>query len=104
MHAPCSADEFFGRWAQEKISEEDRENYDKCINTRYLKEAYERGETELVLEYETRIDDEVPAILRHTILLIRDSVNGDIVAMNNLKDITGQRRKEGDPKGPFGRL
>lgn len=94
LHAPCSADEFFGRWAQEKISEEDRENYDKCINTRYLKEAYERGETELVLEYETRIDDEVPAILRHTILLIRDSVNGDIVAMNNLKDITGQRRKE----------
>lgn len=94
LHAPCSADEFFGRWAQEKISEEDRENYDKCINTRYLKEAYERGETELVLEYETRIDNELPVILRHTILLIRDSVNGDIVAMNNLKDITGQRRKE----------
>ncbi|MCM1120472.1 MAG: response regulator [bacterium] len=94
MRAPCSADTFFCRWAQEKISEEDRANYDKCMNTRYLSEAYERGETELVLEYETRIDDEAPVILRHTILMIRDSVSGDIVAMNNLKDITSQRRKE----------
>lgn len=94
LHAPCSADEFFSKWAQEKISEEDRENYDKCINTRYLKEAYERGETELVLEYETKIDNEASVILRHTILIICDSVSGDIVAMNNLKDITGQRKKE----------
>lgn len=94
MCAPCSADDFFSSWSREKILEEDRENYDRCINTRYLKEAYERGETELVLEYETRIEDETPVILRHTILLIRDSVSDDIVAMNNLKDITDQRKKE----------
>lgn len=94
MCAPCSADGFFGRWAQEKVSAEDRENYDSCINTRYLKEAYERGETELVLEYETRIDSEEPVILRHTILMICDGISGDIVAMNNLKDITDQRKKE----------
>lgn len=94
MCAPCSADGFFGRWAQEKVSAEDRENYDRCINTRYLKEAYERGETELVLEYETRIDSEEPVILRHTILMICDGISGDIVAMNNLKDITDQRKKE----------
>lgn len=94
MHAPCDADLFFSRWAQEKISDEDRENYDKCMNIRYLREAYERGETELVLEYETQIDDEAPVILRHTILMIRDSISGDIVAMNNLKDITSQRKKE----------
>lgn len=94
MCAPCSADVFFGRWAQEKVSAEDRENYDRCINTRYLKEAYERGETELVLEYETRIDSEEPVILRHTILMICDGISGDIVAMNNLKDITDQRKKE----------
>ncbi len=94
MCAPCSADGFFGRWAQEKVSAEDRENYDRCINTRYLKEAYERGETELVLEYETRIDSEEPVILRHTILMICDGISGDIVAMNNLKDITDQRKKK----------
>ena len=94
MQAPCNADAFFGRWGEQKVSREDREAYDRCINMRYLKEAYERGETELVLEYETRIDEDEPVILRHTILLIRDNASGDIVAMNNLKDITAQRKKE----------
>lgn len=72
---------------------EDREVYDRHINMQYLKEAYERGETELVLEYGTRIDEDVPVTLRHTILLIRDSASGNIVAMNNLKDITDQRKR-----------
>ncbi len=94
MQAPCDADAFFGRWGERKVSREDRENYDRCINMQYLKEAYERGETELVLEYETRIDEDTPVVLRHTILLIRDNGSGDIVAMNNLKDITEQRKKE----------
>lgn len=94
MHAPCEADAFFRRWGERKVSQEDREAYDQCINMQYLKEAYERGETELVLEYETHIDEDVPVILRHTILLIRDNASGDIVAMNNLKDITDQRKKE----------
>ena len=94
MHAPCDADAFFSRWGEQKVSREDREAYDRCINMQYLKEAYERGETELVLEYETRIDEDAPVVLRHTILLIRDNISGDIVAMNNLKDITAQRKKE----------
>lgn len=94
MQAPCNADAFFSRWGEEKVSQEDRETYDCCINMQYLKEAYERGETELVLEYETRIDEEAPVILRHTILLICDNASGDIIAMNNLKDITAQRKKE----------
>ncbi len=94
MHAPCNADAFFSRWGEQKVSPEDRENYDRCINMQYLREAYERGETELVLEYETEIDGASSVILRHTILLICDSISGDIVAMNNLKDITDQRKKE----------
>lgn len=94
MQAPCNADAFFSKWGEQKVLQEDREAYDRCINMQYLKGAYERGETELVLEYETRIDEDAPVILRHTILLICDSASGDIVAMNNLKDITAQRKKE----------
>ncbi len=94
MQAPCDADAFFGRWGEQKVSPEDRENYDRCINMRYLREAYERGETELVLEYETMIDEAAPVILRHTILLIRNRASGDIIAMNNLKDVTAQRKSE----------
>lgn len=94
MQAPCDADAFFSRWGEQKILQEDRENYDRCINMQYLREAYERGETELVLEYETRIDEDAAVILRHTILLIRDNASGDIIAMNNLKDITAQRKKD----------
>lgn len=94
MQAPCSADAFFSRWGEEKVAAEDRENYNRCINMKYLAQAYARGETELVLEYETHIDDSASVVLRHTILLIRDNVSGDIVALNNLKDITQQRRQD----------
>ena len=94
MQAPCSADAFFSRWGEQKVAAEDRENYSRCINMKYLAQAFERGETELVLEYETHIDDSAPVVLRHTILLIRDNASGDIVALNNLKDITQQRRQE----------
>ena len=67
---------------------------DRIFRNLSLNSSSTYPETELVLEYETRIDSEEPVILRHTILMICDGISGDIVAMNNLKDITDQRKKK----------
>lgn len=98
VQAPCNADDFFLLWSKERIFPEDREVFVQTINTRHLLEAYERGENELVMEIETSGSDGQPEVLRHTILLTRDGGSGDILALNNAKDITDVRRKDRDTK------
>lgn len=98
MQAPCNADDFFLRWSKERVFPEDREVYVQTVNTRHLLEAYERGENELIMEIEASDSDGQPVVLRHTILLTKDGVSGDILALNNAKDITDIRRKDRETK------
>ncbi|MDE6212186.1 MAG: response regulator, partial [Lachnospiraceae bacterium] len=94
LKAPCNADDFFLRWCKEKVFPEDRELYVQETNTRQMLEAYERGENELVIEFEAEGPNGQPIVLRRTILLTRDESNGDILALINAKDITEARRKD----------
>lgn len=98
LQAPCSADDFFLRWSKERVFPVDREVYIQTINTRHLLESYERGENELVIEIETAGAEEQIMVLRHTILLTRDGASGDILALNNAKDITDIRTKDRETK------
>lgn len=94
MKAPCSANEFFWQWCSEKVSPADKEAFLSVMNMEYMKQAFERGETEIVLEFETRMSSDVPMILRHTVLLTQDRDTGEIFALNNSKDITEARKRE----------
>lgn len=76
----------------------DREVYIQTMNTRHLLDAYERGENELIVEIETSGTEEQLMVLRHTILLTKDGMSGDILALNNAKDITDIRRKDRETK------
>lgn len=98
LQAPCNADDFFLRWSKERVFPVDREVYIQTVNTRHLLESYERGENELVIEIETSGEDEQVMVLRHTILLTKDGATGDILALNNAKDITDIRRKDKETK------
>lgn len=98
IQAPCNADDFFLRWSKERVFPEDREVYVQTINTRHLLEAYERGENELIMEIEASGADGQPVVLRHTILLTKDGASGDVLALNNAKDITEIRRKDRETK------
>lgn len=98
FEAPCNADDFFLHWSKERVFPEDREVYVQTLNTNHLLEAYERGENELIIEVETSGSEEQPMVLRHTILLTKDGVSGDILALNNAKDITDIRRKDRETK------
>lgn len=98
MQAPCNADDFFLSWSKERVFPVDREVYVQTVNTRHLLESYERGENELIIEIEASGSGEQPMVLRHTILLTKDDVSGDILALNNAKDITEVRRKDRETK------
>ncbi|MCM1268346.1 MAG: response regulator [Bacteroidales bacterium] len=98
IQAPCDADDFFLRWSKERIFPEDREVFVQTINTRHLLEAYERGENELIMEIEASGADGTPVVLRHTILMIKDGASGDVLALNNAKDITEIRKKDRETK------
>ncbi len=98
LTVPCSADEFFKRWGETKVSPDDKELFLSTINTKHLLEAYNRGENELIVEYETTIGRGIPLVLRHTILLTRDTVSGEILALNNAKDVTELRKKDRDTR------
>lgn len=98
MQAPCNADDFFLSWSKERVFPVDREVYVQTVNTRHLLEAYERGENELIIEIEASGSGEQPMVLRHTILLTKDGVTGDILALNNAKDITEIRAKDRETK------
>lgn len=98
MQAPCNADDFFLRWSKERVFPVDREVYIQTMNTRHLLDAYERGENELIVEIETSGTEEQLMVLRHTILLTKDGMSGDILALNNAKDITDIRRKDRETK------
>lgn len=98
LQAPCEADEFFLRWSKEMIFPEDRELFIQTVNTRHMLESHNRGENELIVEVETAGSDDMPEILRYTVLLTRDTESGDIFALINAKDITESKRKERDSK------
>lgn len=94
MKAPCSANEFFWEWCSKKVSPGDKEAYLSVMNMEYMKQAFERGEPEIVLEFEAKMSSDVPMILRHTVLLTQDRDTGEIFALNNSKDITEARKRE----------
>ena len=98
LSAPCDANDFYLRWCKERVFPEDREIFAQTLNTRYLLQAYDRGESEVVIEIETSGIDAQPMVLRHTVLLTKDATTGDILALNNAKDITDIRRKDRETK------
>lgn len=98
LQVPCEADEFFIRWSKEMIFPEDRELFIQTVNSKHLLRSYDCGENELILEVETAGSDDMPEILRYTILLTKDTESGDVFALINAKDITESRKKERDAK------
>ncbi|MBO4312984.1 MAG: response regulator [Desulfovibrio sp.] len=91
---PCRASSFFRRWAELHVAEYDRETYLKNLDVAYLLDAYRLGRTELTFEYQCTAYREKPAVLRHTLLLIRVPTTGDIIAMCSIKDVTETRARE----------
>ena len=91
---PCRASSFFRRWAELYVAEYDRDTYLENLDVVYLLDAYRLGRTSLNFEYRCTAYREKPAILRHSLLLIRVPTTGDIIAMCSIKDVTELRARE----------
>ncbi len=94
LTAPCNFDEFCKRWCEEKVSEDSRETFLNTYNRQYMLDAYDRGERQIEIEFDTVIGRGIRVTLRNTALLVEDRASGDILAMVNSKDVSEQRAKE----------
>lgn len=94
LKAPCDFDEFCEKWSKEKVPEDSKETFLKVFNRQYMLDAYERGERQLELEFDTVMGRGIRITLRSTALLVEDKVSGDLIAMVNSKDVSAQRKQE----------
>ena len=95
LKAPCSFDGFASIWAEEMVSEADREAFKKIYNRDSLMESFLNGKAEIIHEFQSKLVVGNPIrILRQTILIVRDGGDGDIMALCNVKDVTETRVEE----------
>lgn len=91
---PCNFDEFCRRWCETKVSGESRDTFRQRFNRRYMLDAYAQGERYLEIEFDTVLGRDIRVTLRNTAFLLEDGESGDIIAMVNSKDVSGQRAEE----------
>ncbi len=95
LGTPCRFDDFANAWAQQMVSENDREKFRKIYNNASLMKAYLEGKTEIVHEFRSKLlGGNSIRILKQTILIVRDGQDGDIIALCNVKDVTRLRAEE----------
>ena len=93
LEAPCRASVCFERWS-EYILEESRQEYRAVVNVAYLKERFESGDAEVVIDYWGRNSSEEQMCVRQTFIMTRDNDTDDIMVMVVSKDITEQVQKQ----------
>lgn len=95
LKAPCCFDDFAEKWSEKMVSPQDRETFKSIYNRSSLLEAFLNGKAEIVHEFQSKLMSRNPIrILRQTILIVRDGVDGDIIAHCNVKDVTKVRLEE----------
>lgn len=94
LEAPCEARAFYEKFGKERVAEENRKVFLEKTYVGYLKEAFERGETEQVVEFGAYFLENELTIVRQTMLLFKDLNSGDIIGLCNCKDITEAKRQE----------
>lgn len=93
LQAPCKASECFEQW-KSFILEESLEEYATKVNTQYLKERFEQGETEVVVEYWGWASEQTQICIRQSFIMTRDYDTNDIMVMVVSNDITEQVHKK----------
>ncbi len=87
LQAPCKASEYFEKW-KAYVLPESLEEYSHTINTDRLKERFEQGDSEVVVDFWGLISDEEQMCVRQSFIMTRDYDTEDIVVLAMSKDIT----------------
>lgn len=91
--SPGSYNEYCKRW-QSRVSEDTIEEYRKFANSAYMVQAFREGHTLLNQDYRTLDSFGVEMWINKTIYLAQDKMNGDIVGIVSLRDVTDRYRQE----------
>ena len=93
LKAPCKASECFEKWKQ-FILEESMEDYCTIVNIDYLKECFEKGESEVDIDYWGWVSSKEQMCVRQSFIMTRDYDTNDIMVMVVSKEITEQVQKQ----------
>ncbi len=94
IHLPCDYDTYIMRWTDKYVEEGERELFLKNTDRTYLRKQFEQGKSEITFEYYARSMEGERIFVRRSTYLAADKRSGDIIAYQNVKDITEQKRKE----------
>lgn len=94
IQLPCDYDTYIVKWADAYVDESAKELFLKNTNRMYLNEQFEQGKSEITFEYYAKSMEGEKIFVRRSTYLAADKKSGDIVAYNNVKDITEQKQKE----------
>jgi len=88
LAAPCSFDAFCEKWCRSKVAVDSQQVFLQMFNREYLLESYAKGRHHLELPFDIVTENGIPVTLLITMLLIKDSASGDILAMVHGRDIS----------------
>ena len=94
IHLPCDYETYVAQWAETYVDEGARELFLKNTDRMYLKQQFEQGKSEITFEYYAKSPEGEKIFVRRSTYLAADKKNGDIIAYNNVKDITEQKQRE----------
>ncbi len=94
INFPCDYDTYIMRWAKIYVDKSSRELFLKNTDRTYLNKIFEQGKSEITFEYWGRSLEGERTFVRRSTYLAADKRSGDVIAYNNVKDITEQKQKE----------
>ena len=94
IQLPCDYDTYIVQWADNYVDESAKELFLKNTDRMYLNEQFEQGKSEITFEYYAKSMEGEKIFVRRSTYLAADKKSGDIIAYNNVKDITEQKQKE----------
>ncbi len=93
LRAPCKASDCFEQWKR-FVLQESAEEYAKTVNIGALKERFEQGDQEVVLDYWAIVDNDAQICVRQSFVMTQDYDTGDIMVMVVSKEITEQVQQQ----------
>jgi len=94
IHLPYNYDRFVVQSANSYVDENSKELFLKNTDRKYLIRQFEQGRSEIMFEYSTKLPTGEKLFVRRSAYLTADKRSGDIIAYNNVKDITEQKQRE----------
>ncbi len=91
---PCDYNTYIMQWADAYVDEGSKELFLENTDRKYLIRQFEQGKSEITFEYYAKSLEGEKIFVRRSTYLAANKKSGNVIAYNNVKDITEQKKKE----------